>query len=162
MMKVLRTVLVAAAALMSMNAVAVEYTMTCDEALESLDREPTAAAQERFANLVGACMGVVEDDGELYAHTEMIVRRVRGNTITLYLPATDRTFDVQTSFNQRVTIGNQRVRTTNLNSGQRLNLYVNLNDFTQPIVREVAFEAEAEDDLIVVPATPVAALPTTG
>jgi hypothetical protein len=161
-MKLLRTALIAAAAFAGANAFAVEYTMSCDDALATLDRELSAEGQERFANLQGACMGVVERDGELFAHTELIVRRVRGGTVTLYLPATDRTFDVQTSMNQRVKIGSNRVRTRDLNSGQTLNLYINVNEFTQPVVREVAFETEDEDDLVVVPAVAVAALPTTG
>jgi hypothetical protein len=53
-----------------------------------------AAAKERFADLSGSCLGVVDRDGALYMHTKMVVRRVRGNKVTLYLPATDTTLEI--------------------------------------------------------------------
>ena len=159
-MKSLRTALLALAAFASANAMAVEYTMTCDEALTRMDLELTDEARERLADLEGACMGVVDRDGTLYMHTEMVVRRVMGSTVTLYVPATDHTFQVKPAFNQRVQIGNSRIRARDLNSGQRLNLYVPINAITRPMMHEVAFEEE--DDLTVVPAAAVAALPTTG
>jgi hypothetical protein len=160
MMKALKTALIAFAGLASANAMAVEYTMTCEEALTRLDLEVTDEARERLGELEGACMGVVERDGELYMHTEMIVRRVRGSTLTMYLPATDHTFQVKPDFNQRVQIGNSRVRARDLNSGQSLNLYVPINAITQPVIRQIAFEED--ESLVVAPATAVAALPTTG
>jgi hypothetical protein len=94
MMNVLRTAFVAAACMVGANAAAVEYTMTCDEVLTRNDLEITEAAKERFSELQGACMGVVERDGELYMHTQMVVRRVSGSKVTLYLPASDHTFEV--------------------------------------------------------------------
>ena len=159
-MNVLRTVLVAAGCMIGANAAAVEYTMSCDEVLTRNDLEITEAARERFRELEGACMGVVERDGELYMHTEVVVRRVSGSKVVLYLPATDHTFEVQPSFNQRVQIGNSRVRARELSRGQELNVYLPVSAITQPVVHEIAFDDEEE--LTVVPAAPVAALPTTG
>ncbi len=163
-MKILRTATFVAAAAFGCSAYAAEpeYTMTCDEVLTQLDREATAEAKERFADLAGSCMGVVERDGNLYMHTKMVIRRVRGDTVTIYLPATDRTFDVDTSFNQRVRVGNNRVRVRDLSRGQELNIYVSVDEFTQPIIRQVAFETEVEDEIVVAPAVLAPALPTTG
>lgn len=166
-MKILRTATLTAAALfgtlVGMQALAAEpnYTMTCDEVITKLNREATEAGKARFADLEGSCMGVVERDGELFMHTKMVIRRVRGNTVTIYLPATDRTFDVETTSTSRVKVGNNRVRIRDLNSGQELNIYVSVDEFTQPIIDEVHFETETEE-LVVAPAVVVAALPTTG
>ena len=107
-------------------------------------------------------MGVVDRDGTLFMHTKMVVRRVSGNTVTIYLPATDRTFDVQTRTNARIRIGNNRVRISTLNRGQELNIYIPVDEFTQPIIDEVAFETEVEDELVLAPAVLAPALPTTG
>ena len=106
-------------------------------------------------------MGVVERDGELFMHTKMVIRRVRGNNITIYLPATDRTFDVQTTSTARVKIGSNRVRIRDLSRGQELNIYVSVDEFTQPIIDEIAFETETEE-MVIAPAVIAAALPTTG
>ena len=62
--------------------------LTCD------DFRPTPEALERYPNLVGACEAIVERDGELYGLFRVVVRRVRGNNVTLHLPATGKTFTV--------------------------------------------------------------------
>ena len=159
-MKSLKTALITLAAFASANAFAVEYTMTCEEALTGMDLEVTQEARARFSELQGSCMGVVDRDGELYMHTEMVVRRVRGNTVTLYLPATDHTFSITPDSSQRVQIGNRKVRARDLVRGQSLNLYVAINSITQSTIKEVAFDEE--ESITVVPTAPVAALPTTG
>ena len=145
----------------------VEYTMSCEDALASNDRAVTDEARARYANFAGSCLGAVERDGELYLHTEMIVRRVSGRKVTLYLPASDETIEVTPAIN-RIKIGDSSVPVRDLNRGQSLNLYVNVNQITAPVVREVVFavdhddDAETADDLMAVPADEVAALPTTG
>jgi len=153
-----------AAAVLSSAAYAAEpeYAMTCDEVITKLNREATAEARARFADLEGACMGVVDRDGKLFMHTKMVIRRVRGKTVTIYLPATDRTFDVDTQFNERVRVGNNRVRVRDLSRGQQLNIYVPVDEFTQPIIDEVAFETDVAEEIVIVPAVVAAALPTTG
>jgi hypothetical protein len=156
------TFIAAAVFCFSAHAAEPEYAMTCDEVITKLNREVTAEARARFADLEGSCMGVVDRDGTLFMHTKMVVRRVRGNTVTIYLPATDRTFDVQTRTNARIRIGNNRVRISTLNRGQELNIYVPVDELTQPIIDEVAFETDVEDELVVAPAVLAAALPTTG
>jgi len=163
-MKVIRTATFIAATAISCAAYAAEteYAMTCDEIITKLNREVTDEARARFADLEGSCMGVVDRDGELYMHTKMVVRRVRGNTVTIYLPATDRTFDVQAAGNARVKIGSNRVRVSTLNRGQELNIYLPVDQLTQPIIEQVAFETEVEDEIVVAPAVLAPALPTTG
>ena len=95
-------------------------------------------------------------------HTEIVIRRVRGNVVTIYVPATDRTFEVNTQSNTRVKIGSNRVRVSTLSRGQALNIYVPVDEFTQPIIDEVAFETDVEDEIIIAPAVLAPALPTTG
>ena len=161
-MKLIKISLIAIAGLLSTNAIAMEYVMSCDEIVTKLDREATAEAKARFADLKGSCMGVVDRDGELFMHTQMVVRRVRGNNVTIYLPATDRTFTVQPDVSARVNIAGNKVRARNLSPGQEMNLYVSVAEFTQPIIRAVAFETDADDELVDHPVVMEAALPTTG
>lgn len=162
-MKYIKSVLFAAALIMSANAFAVDYTMTCEEVITKLNREATEEAKARFANLRGSCLGVVERDGQLFMHTKVVVRRVSGNRVTLFVPATDRTFDVETQPDQRITIAGDRVRPRNLLRGQELNIYVSVDQFTQPVIQEVAFESEATEEVLVpAPAKVAEALPTTG
>ncbi len=163
-MRVIRTALIFAIATIGFSAHAAEpeYVMSCEDVITQLHREATAEAKARFADLAGSCLGVVERDDELYMHTKMVVRRLSGSKVTLYLPATDRTFEVDTSFNERVRIGNNRVRVRDLSRGQELNLYIAVDEFTQPIIEEVAFETDVEDEIVVAPAVMAAALPTTG
>lgn len=162
-MKTAMTVMFAAATMLSANAFAVEYTMTCDEVITKLNREVTDEARARFGNLKGACLGVVDRDGALFMHTQVVVRRVRGNTVTLFVPATDRTLDVQTTADQRVQIAGRRVRPRDLSRGQELNVYLNVDQFTQPIITEVHFETEQSEEVLApAPATVAEALPTTG
>ena len=71
----LRIALIAATALMSFNAVADNhYDMSCEDVASQLNREMTEAGKERFADLAGSCLGVVDRDGALYMHTKMVVR----------------------------------------------------------------------------------------
>jgi hypothetical protein len=150
-----------AAAVLSANALAVEYTMSCDDVVTKLNLEATGEAKARFADMEGSCLGVVERDGNLYMHTKMVIRRVRGNNITIYLPATDETFTVRPDPAARVVIAGRKVRPRDLARGQELNFYVSVDEFTQPVIDEVAFETET-DEIVVSPAAITAALPTTG
>lgn len=60
----LRTLVTLAAAVMSFQAMAAtEYVMSCDDVISQLNREATAEAKERFADLSGSCLGVVDRDG---------------------------------------------------------------------------------------------------
>ena len=160
-MKVIRTVMFTAVAVLSANAFAVEYTMSCDDVITKLNLEATGEAKARFADLEGSCLGVVERDGNLYMHTKMVIRSVRGNNITIYLPATDRTFTVRPDTSSRVVIAGRKIRPRDLSRGQELNIYVSVDEFTQPIIDEVAFETEP-DEFVLAPAAMAAALPTTG
>ena len=162
-MNLLRAATLIVITMFGMQALAAEpeYSMSCDEVITKLNREATPEGKARFGDLRGSCMGVVERDGELFMHTKMVIRRVRGNNITIYLPATDRTFDVQTTSTARVKIGGNRVRIRDLSRGQELNIYVSVDEFTQPIIDEIAFETETEE-MVIAPAVIAAALPTTG
>ncbi len=144
------------------NALAAEdYTMTCDEVITKLNLEATAAAKDRFADLSGSCLGVVERDGDLYMHTKVVVRRASSRRVTLDVPATDRTFDIAPEPGARVTIAGRKERVRDLPRGQELNIYIAVDEFTQPIIDEIAFETETEE-FVLAPAVVAAALPTTG
>jgi len=160
-MKFMKISLFAIAGFLSANALAVEYVMTCDEIVTKLDREATAEAKARFADLRGSCLGVVDKNGELFMHTKMVVRRVRGNNVTIYVPATDRTFTVRPDMAARVNIGGNKVRARNLTQGQEMNLYISVAEFTQPIIHAIHWETDT-DDFVATPVVVEAALPTTG
>ena len=137
--------------------------MTCEEVLTRMDLEVTAEARERFAELQGSCMGVVDRDGELYMHTEMVVRRVSGKLNHSvpsgnrpHLPGTTR---LQSEGADRQRPGPRsghvpRSAVESVRSGQR--------HYPTGLSRRFAFETEDESALTVVPAAAVAALPTTG
>ena len=162
-MKLLRTAVFASAAIFSANALAAEYSMSCDEIITQLNREVTEEAKARFADLKGACLGVVDKNGEQYMHTKVVVRRRAGNKVTLYVPATDRTFEVQADPSSRITIAGRKYRPRDLSRGQELNIYIAVEQFTQHIIEEVAFETEEPSaPLVIAPAVVAAALPTTG
>ena len=135
--------------------------MTCDEVITKLNREVTGEAKERFADLEGSCLGVVDRDGELFMHTNVTVRRVTNSTVVLYVPATDRTFTVRPDSSSRVTVAGRKMRPRDLQRGQTLSIYVSVDQFTSPIIEEVAFVTETEE-IVVAPAVIVPALSTTG
>jgi hypothetical protein len=143
------------------NALAQEFAMTCDEITTKLRREVTGAALERFKDLKGSCLGVVERDGNLYMTTKAIVRRASSRAVTLYLPATDRTFTINPKSDARVILGGRKVRPRELARGQELSIYVSVDAFTKPIIDSVALATES-DEIIAHPATLAPALPTTG
>jgi len=154
-MKSVRLVLILATAFLAANASAQEMTaLSCD------DFKPTPEAMERFSNLKGACEGIAERDGELYAKFSAIVRRAAGNSVTLYLPATDHTFRVQADASHRVLIGGKKTRVRDLTRGQDIRIYLLVNEFSKPDIEEVAFITE-EDMLVDIEIERVPALPTT-
>ena len=137
--------------------------MSCDEIVSKLNREVTEEAKARFANLRGSCLGVVDRDGELFMHTKVVVRRATRSTLTLYVPATDRTFDIQPDPAARVVIDGRRVRPANLPRGQELSIHIPVDEFTEPVIDQVAFLTDVEEEIIIAPATIRArTLPTTG
>ena len=161
-MKRTRWVVLALALGASFAAMAQEdYVMSCSDVIAKLNREATPEAKQRFADLRGSCLGVVDRNGELYMHTKMIVRRASFRTVTLYVPATDRTFEVTPDSSARVLIGGQKVRPRDLTRGQELELYVSVDAFTRPIIDEIALPTET-DELVSAPAVLAPALPTTG
>ena len=104
-MKTPACVLLLAALVLSGNATGQEMTQ-----LSCKDFIPTQEARERFPDLAGACEGVVERDGELYGLFRAEVRRVRGNNVTLHLPATNHTFTVRPDSSTRVLVDGRKVR----------------------------------------------------
>jgi hypothetical protein len=128
--------------------------LTCD------DFRPTPEALERFPNLAGACEAIIERDGELYGLFRADVRRVRGNNVTLHLPATGKTFVVRPDASHRVIADGQKTRARNLSRGQEIRIYLPVSEFAKPDVEEIAFTTE-EDFIIEVEIEEVAALPTT-
>lgn len=128
--------------------------LTCDDFI------PTQEALDRFPDLAGACEAIVERDGELYAQFKAIVRRVVGNTVTLYLPATDYTFRVLPDSELRVLVNGQKKRTRDLMRSQEISIYLATSQFARPNIEEVALVTET-DMVVDVPVEEVAALPST-
>jgi len=131
-----------------------------ESALTCADFRPTPEALDRYPNLAGACEAIIERDGELYGLFRADVRRVRGNNVTLHLPATGRTFVVRPDASHRVIAEGQQLRARNLSRGQEIRIYLPVSEFAKPDVQEIAFITE-EEFIIEVEIEEVAALPTT-
>ena len=163
-MKLINTIVVACAfSVVSAYAVEpVRSETTCAQLGEKY--EATAEAQERFADLAGSCEGVYEVDGALYVRAQATIRSRRGNTVRLYLPATDHTFEVTAKEDGRVWIGGRKMRVRSLNKGDEIGIYLSVDKFAQERVTEVAFATEDEhsEAIVVAPVEEVEALPTTG
>ncbi|NOR18771.1 MAG: hypothetical protein GQ538_01615 [Xanthomonadales bacterium] len=126
--------------------------------------ELTAEAKERFADLAGSCEGVYVINGAKYVRVQAIVRSRRGNTVRLYLPATDHTFEVTAGNDGRVWVGGRKMRVSTLDRRDEIGIYLSVDKFAQERVTEVAFatEDDHEEAIVVAPVEEVAALPTTG
>lgn len=133
------SVAILAAVFLSVSASGQEMTQ-----LSCRDFIPTQEARERFPDLAGACEGVVERDGELYGLFRAEVRRVRGNNITLHLPATDHTFTVRPDPATRVMVDGRKVRPRDLATRQEIRIYLSASEFAKPDVEEIAFVTESE------------------
>lgn len=149
-------VLTVAAALLSVNAVGQEMTQ-----LSCRDFLPTEDARQRFPDLAGACEGVVERDGELYGLFRAEVRRVRGNNITLHLPATDHTFTVRPDPATWIKAGDKKVHPRDLVPTQDIRIYLSASEFSKPDVEEIAFITES-DFLVDVPVDEVSTVSLPG
>jgi hypothetical protein len=144
-MKMPASALILAATLLSMNTSGQEMTqLSCKDFL------PTEEARQRFPDLAGACEGVVERDGELFGLFGAEVRRVRGNNVTLHLPATDHTFTVRPDPAVRVKAGDKMVRPRELMPTQKIRIYLSASEFAKPDVEEISFITES-DFLVDVP-----------
>jgi len=148
--------LIFAVVLLSMNANGQEMT-----GLSCKDFIPTQEARERFPDLAGACEGVVERDGELYGLFRAEVRRVRGNNVTLHLPATDHTFTVRPDPATWVMAGDKKVRPRDLMPTQEIRIYLSASEFSKPDVEEIAFVTES-DLLVDVPIDDVSSVSIPG
>ena len=155
-MKTPFSVAILAAAFLSANASGQEMTQ-----LSCKDFIPTQEARERFPDLAGACEGVVERDGELYGLFRAEVRRVRGNNITLHLPATDHTFTVRPDPATWVMAGDKKVRPRELMPTQEIRIYLSASEFSKPDVQEIAFVTES-DFLVEVPIDDVSSVSIPG
>jgi len=163
-MKLVKTIVVACA-FSAVSAYAVDPTrseITCAEVGDKY--EPTAEAQERFADLSGSCEGVYEVDGHLYVRSQAIIRQIRGNKVRLYLPATDHTFEITAQSDGRVWVGPRKMRVRDLSRGDKIGIYLSVDKFAQERVDEIALVTadEVEEEIITVEVEEVVALPTTG
>ena len=161
-MRLLATSALVVALFFASSASAQDYVMSCDDVVEKLNREATAAAKDRFADLEGSCLGVVDRNGALYMHTSAVVRRAGKQSVTLYLPATDRTFKINPKPESRVIMDGRKVRPSTLRKGDKLDIYVSVDAFTKPVIQAVALPTGETGKIVEVPAERVAALPTTG
>jgi len=162
-MKKLVSSVLAAGLLASMTAQAEEATVTCETLAE--DYRVTGAAEQlaQSPDLFGACEEVVMRDGSPYIKVGAVVRRAGRDTVRLYVPATDRTVEINPQEDLRVMIDGRKVRPSRLERGQEIRIYLSVAEFTRPRpepVQQVAMATETEE-IREVRATPVAALPTT-
>lgn len=133
---------------------AVPTEMACE------DFTPTTEAQQRFADLEGACEAIVERGGVLYAKTTAIVRRVTAGSVRLYLPATDHTFTIRPGSDSYVLAAGVKTRPRDLVRGQEIRIYISVEEFGEPVIEEIALVTE-EDEIVIHVVEEVPALPTT-
>ena len=154
-MKKTKILLILATMLIGTTAGAQETSaLSCD------DFRPTPEALERFPNLEGACEAIVERDGELFGLFRAVVRRSTHTSVTLRLPATDKTFVVHPDPSHRVLVGGTKTRVRDLARGQEITIYLAVNEFAKPDIEQVAFVTEA-NFLVDLEVEEVAELPTT-
>ena len=136
--------------------------MTCEQLQEQY--EATAEAQARYADLKGSCAGVYTIDDALYVKASAVVRGTHGNTVTLYVPATDHTFKVDADPSERALMGGSKVRPRDLNRGDEIHLYLSVDKLATQRLDTVALATEDDhaDEVIETEVEEVAALPTTG
>ena len=136
--------------------------MTCEQLRDQY--EATAEAQERYADLRGSCDSVYTINDALYAKVKAVIRNVRGSKVTLYVPATDHTFDVTPDPSSRVLVGNRKVRPRDLNRGDEVSMYLAVDKLANARVDTVAFATEDDhaEEVIEAEIEEVEALPTTG
>jgi hypothetical protein len=165
-MKFIKTIVVACA-FGAMSAYAVEPVkseISCDQLGEQY--VATAEALERFADLEGSCEGVYDIGGKMYVRSQAVIRQIRGNLVTLYLPATNHTFSVKAASDGRVLVGNRKMRVRDMSGGDEIGIYLSVDKFAEEKVDEIAFAApdEAVEEIVIVEIeeVEVAALPTTG
>lgn len=106
-------------------------------ALSCADFRPTEEAIERFPDLVGACEGVVEMNGELYGRFVAVVRLASEDSVRLYLPATRHTFAVRPESDARFLIEGGNIRPRDLEPGQEIQIYLSAAEFASPDIDEV-------------------------
>jgi len=126
---------------------------TTTSGLTCADFNPTQDALDRFPDLQGACEGIVERDGDLYALFTAYVHRVTrtGNAVWLHLPVTDHTFRVNPGPDARILTGGGKMRPGDLVTGQDVRIYLAVSEFGKPNVESIAFVTE--NDLILDHAT---------
>jgi hypothetical protein len=96
--------------------------LACDEI------EWTPAVTDEYANIADACDAVISKNGKLFARIEVEILRVRGRTLTFRILNNDGSSGgnysqtVDTSW--RAKIGGRNYRASDLNRGQRLNVYM--------------------------------------
>jgi hypothetical protein len=128
--------------------------------LACADFKPSPAALERFPDLIGACEAIVEREGELYGKFTAVVRRVRGSTATLHLPATDHTFNVSPDSATRVLVEGRKTRVRDLVRGQEIHIYLAVSEFAKPDIEEVMLVTES-NILLTTEIQPAPMLPKT-
>lgn len=144
-----------------------DTNLTCADVREQY--QLTAAALAELQDFIGSCERVVEIDGSLFIATTAVVRSASSRMVRLYLPSTDHTFEVRPDRNQRVNLGGRLVRPMDLQLGQQLQIHFSVDGFGEPIpvaavymaTEPSAVEPESVPEPALLPATPVATLPTT-
>ena len=165
-----QSLIVATLSLGAMSAYAAQEITPSDVTCASLAEryQLTAEGRERLANLIGSCESVVEIDGALYVTTQAVVRSAGSRTVRLYLPATDRTFEVAPDPDLRVNVAGRKVRPRDLERGQEITIHVAVDKVAEPIpldsialATEPAADTGAEPIVEHLGVTEIAALPTT-
>ncbi|MBU3068593.1 LPXTG cell wall anchor domain-containing protein [Aestuariicella sp. G3-2] len=159
MKKLIKPLIVATALAGAGSALAADPVRVGDCSDYAEDYQATAEAKERFGMLAGACEGVYDIDGALYARAEMVVRSNWKGTMKLYMPASDKTIEVTPDMNHSAIIDGRKRRVADLKKGDEIQIYISKDKFFEDRVDTVAFAGD--DGVHHTDADEVSALPTT-
>jgi hypothetical protein len=158
-MKLFMNVAAGAALMLSANVFAANAAPT---SMSCSDFKPTPEAQARFAELKGACEEIVAMNGHYYAKVSAVVRKVQGNTVTLNITKTNNTVTMTPNSDLRVLVAGSKTRPRDLKKGQEIHIYLSTEEFSQPMITDVALvQDQGDGEPVAVPVEQAKALPTT-
>ncbi|GAB3095245.1 hypothetical protein G8770_00905 [Aestuariicella hydrocarbonica] len=163
MKKLIKPLIVVTALVGAGTALAADPVRVGDCSDYAEDYQATQEAKIRFGMLAGACEGVYDIDGALYARAEMIVRSNWEGTMKLYLPASDKTIEVTPDMEHSAIVDGRKRRVKDLRKGDEIQVYISKDKFFEQRVDSIAFAADddAMEKIYPTDAEEVSALPTT-
>ena len=121
-------------------------------AVECADLQWSEQVLNANPDIAHACRGVFEKDGVLYAKATIEVTRVQGNTLRFRTLRTDgklgKPRSVTLNKQWRVNIDGREYRLSDLNKGQRMNIYLPQDRFALTVMDSRGAQASPIEEVI--------------